>query len=251
MLRVPRVGPVSRVGPVPCVSAVIGTVVFLAALLSGCESDPDASGRLPEASSILRTAAQTSRGLHSGHFDISVNGRLPGVNVESAKGALTRRDDGKVDAKGTAKVQQFGQLLEMEFVLIDPSVYIKGPTGGFSKAPASMVTNVYDPSVLLDDKRGIANLLSNLRRARTEGRETVSDVETVRVGGTLAKDKVAPIVPGIQSDVEAKFWLSEGKSREPVRAWFQLPPQRKGSGARMIEVSLSKLNEPVTVRAPK
>ncbi|TCP48661.1 lipoprotein LprG [Tamaricihabitans halophyticus] len=250
---------------------VLFAAVTTAGLLAGCGSEPDASGPLPEPTRLLGKAAETSQRLQSAQFSVSVNGQLPGITVQSADGALTRTPTGQVDAKGSAQVQRSDQLVKLDYVLTGDTVYLRNPAGDLTEAPATTVTSVYDPAILLDERRGVSNLLRRVDQARTEGRETIEGQETIRVGGKLSKEHAEATIPGIedtapaddqtddqaveedqesQETIEVKFWLADSAAKEPVRAWFQLPPATKGSGARMIELSLAKFNEPVTVNAP-
>ncbi|MFD2397254.1 LppX_LprAFG lipoprotein [Prauserella oleivorans] len=51
--------------------------------------------------------------------------------VQSLEGDLDRSGQ----AKGNGTLNQLGQLVEVEFVLADDTLYLKGPTGGFQKIP--------------------------------------------------------------------------------------------------------------------
>lgn len=236
---------------VPRRTALLGAFAVLAAPVAGCQGSPDASDRLPAAPALLATAANTSEALRSAHFEFRVNGRLPTTDVTSMRGSLSRTSGGEVHAMGRATVEDPRQERELEFVLTGQDLHLKGSAGGFTRTPASRVTDVYDPSVLLDREHGIANMLRHVRQARTERREAISDRPTYRVGGIVPAEVAAPVVPGAGSDVEAKFWLRDNPSRQLVRLWIQLPPQKQGAGARMLELQLTEHNKPVTIRPPR
>jgi lipoprotein LprG len=137
-----------------------------------------------------------------------------------------------------------GSLFEGEFVLVDDSVYIKGPTGGFNQLPASMVRSVYDPAAILDPDKGIANVLKNVTDARTEGSEDVDGVSTYKVTGKVTKDVVSSLVPGIDSDVDITFWLRQEDGHQPVKASVKVP---EGT----VDVTLSDVNKQVEITAPQ
>ncbi|RZS44136.1 lipoprotein LprG [Herbihabitans rhizosphaerae] len=225
---------------------LLGVLALTAGVLAGCDSEPDTSGPLPDGAALLRDAAEATRGMSSAHFKLQVNGKIPGVTVQNAEGDLNREGG----AKGKAKVDFGGSLIEAEFVLVDKKLYLKGPTGDFQELPASMGASIYDPSVILNPDQGIAKVLASITSPKTEAREKVMGIDTYRVSGKVTKDVVSPLVPGITTDVDIKFWLREDGKHQPVRAWFQLPPERDGAGASMVEMELSDVDKPVTVTPP-
>src|SRR5439155_372274 len=87
-----------------------------------------------------------------------------------------------------------------EFVLVNGSLYIKGPTGGWQKLPAALSSSLYDPSAILDPARGIPKLLAGVQNAKTEGEEDVNGVATYKVTGTVPKDAMSGLLLGQASD---------------------------------------------------
>jgi lipoprotein LprG len=75
-------------------------------------------------------------------------------------------------------------------------------------------------------------------------------VDTYRVGAKLSKAVISSVVPGIQSDVDIKFWVEKAATRRLMRVWLQIPPAKPNEGAIMLELALSNLNVPVTVTPP-
>ena len=100
------------------------------------------------------------------------------MTVQSAKGDLTAAGD----AQGTATIIQFGQLIEVEFVLAGGELYIKGVTGGFTQVPAALAGSVYDPSAILDPDQGVAKVLSSVQSPTIAG----TDGDSWLVSGTRA-----------------------------------------------------------------
>ncbi|MFD7652661.1 LppX_LprAFG lipoprotein [Actinosynnema sp. NPDC059797] len=211
--------------------ALVGSLLL--ALAAGCTSSGDGGG-LPAGSEVLDGAAAGMRSVSSTHFVIKVDGELPDVPVEDAEGDLNA--DGQ--SKGRAKVEQFGQLIEVEYVLVDQDLYFKGPTGGFTKLPAALAGQVYDPTAILDPERGVAKVLTD---ARDEKTVSADDGVTV-VEATVPKDVAAGLVPGIDADVASRFSVREDKL---VNAVFTLP------GGAKVTIDLSGFNEPVSVSAPE
>lgn len=221
------------------------TLALTAAVATACSSDePTDNGDLPDAAGLLNDAAASTAEITSAHFTLAVNGEIPGLPVKNAEGDLTREGSGGGAAKGTVSMDLMGSLFEGEFVLVDDTVYIKGPTGQFNELPASMVRSVYDPAAILDPDKGVANVLENVTDARTEGTEDVDGVSTYKVTGRVTKDVVSSLVPGIDSDVDITFWLRQDDGHQPVKASVKVA---KGT----VDVTLSDVNKQVEITAPR
>ncbi|MBV8933337.1 MAG: LppX_LprAFG lipoprotein [Kutzneria sp.] len=216
--------------------AVLGTVAALAALTAGCTSG---STQLPDGGSELARSADVMRSVHSTHFAITVDGDLPEVPVRAAEGDLT--SDGA--AKGTAKITEFGQLVQLDFVLVGGSAYLKGPTGGYQKMSAATVSSLYDPATILNPDKGVAKVLGTVEDPRTQAH----DDGVYRVSGTVSKATVSSLIPGIASDVTATFLVSSDGDPYLRQARFEIP---NGHGEASVTVELSEINTPVTVTAP-
>jgi lipoprotein LprG len=222
------------------------TLALTAAVATACSSDEPSSsdGNLPDGKTLLQDSAATTADIKSAHFTLAVNGELPGLSVKSAEGDLTREGGGSGAAKGTVSMDLMGSLFEGEFVLVEDSLWVKGPTGGFQELPASMVRSLYDPAAILDPDKGIANVLKNVRDPRTEGSEDVDGVSTYKVTGTVTKDVVSSLVPGINSDVDITFWVRRDDGNQPVKASVKAP---KGT----VDVTLSDVDKQVEITAPQ
>jgi lipoprotein LprG len=219
----------------------------LATVLSACTSDGGEGGSLPDAAGLLEDAAKSTAAIKSAHFTLTVNGKVPGLDVQSAEGDLTREDGGAGAAQGTVKMTLLGSLFEGDFVIVDDKAYVKGPTGDFQELPASLIANLYDPAAILDPSRGIANVLSKVQEPNTEAEEDVDGVACYRVKGKAAKDVVANLVPGVNSDVDITFWLRRDGDHQPVKASVAVPAE----GSPTVDVSLSDVDKPVEITAPK
>jgi lipoprotein LprG len=134
-------------------------------------------------------------------------------------------------------------------VLVNKTFYLKGATGGYQKVPAAFAGSLFDPSVILDPNRGVANLLTSVRGASTQDQESVNGTECYKITGKADKATVAAIVPGIGDDVTATIWIASSGQHLPVRAEFGVPGQGGSQGAQ-VDVSISNVNAPVTVTAP-
>lgn len=225
---------------------LLALLAFTAVTATACSAEEGpAESSLPDAAGLLKDAAAATAEITSAHFTLAVNGEVPGLDVRSAEGDLTREGDGGA-ARGTVSMMLLGQLFEGEFVLVEDKVWIKGPTGDHQELPASMVVNLYDPGAILDPERGVANVLSNVQDPVTEGTEDVDGVATYRVKGKAARDVVADLVPGIDSDVEITFWLREDGDHQPVKARVGVPAE----GDPTVDVTLSDVGKQVDITPP-
>jgi lipoprotein LprG len=220
----------------------------LATVLSACTSDGGGEGSsLPDAAGLLKDAAKSTAAIKSAHFTLTVNGKVPGLDVQSAEGDLTREGGDSGAAKGTVKMTLLGTLFEGDFVIVDDKAYIKGPTGGYQELPALVIANLYDPAAILDPSRGIANVLSKVQDPNTEAEEDIDGVACYRVKGKAAKDVVADLVPGVNSDVDITFWLKRDGDHQPVKASVAVP----ADGSPTVDVSLSDVDKPVEITPPQ
>jgi lipoprotein LprG len=227
---------------------LVTLLALVMAVVTACSSDEGAEGSsLPDATGLLHDAAKSTAKIRSAHFTLKVNGKVPGLDVQSAEGDLTRDNGDAGAAKGTVKMTLLGTLFEGEFVIVDDKAYVKGPTGGFQALPASLIENLYDPAAILDPDRGIANVLNNVQDPNTEATEDVDGQATYRVKGKAGKDIVADLVPGVQSDVDITFWLKKDGDHQPVKASVAVP----ADGSPTVDVTLSDVDKPVEITAPK
>jgi lipoprotein LprG len=228
---------------------LVTLLAFAATSVAACSSDEGGAegSSLPDAAGLLAAAAKSTAQIKSAHFTLTVNGKVPGLDVQSAEGDLTRADGGAGAAQGTVKMTLFGSLFEGDFVIVDDKAYIKGPTGGYQTLPASLIANLYDPAAILDPSRGVANVLSNVEDPNTETAEDVDGVATYRVKGKAGKDVVANLVPGVNSDVDVTFWLKKDGDHQPVKASVAVP----ADGSPTVDVTLSDVDKPIEITAPK
>lgn len=216
-----------------------GLLVAAAVTASGCSSTSDES--LPDAPTLVDEAAKATADIDSTHFGIQVNGNIQGLMIQSLDGDLTAEGE----AKGSGSISQSGQLVEIDFVLTGDSLHIKGPTGGYQELPASMVSSIYDPSAVLDPKRGVAKLVSSLQNPETTAKEEVAGAEAFKVEGKLPREVLSGVLPGVPSAADVAFWIRDDRSRLPVKATATF------SGDASVDITLSDVNKPVTVEPPR
>src|SRR5450755_456825 len=222
--------------------ALAGAFALALLVLGGCSSTTTTAtptAVTPAATDLLADSSSAMSSVTSAGFSLKVEGQLPSVTVQTARGVLTAAGD----AKGTATIVQFGQLIEAEFVLVGGELYVKGATGGFAKVPAALAGTLYDPSAILDPGKGVAKVLASVQNPTITG----SDGGAWLVGGTVPATVIGALVPGISTDVTAVFTV-EMTGAQLSAATFTLNGA-DGTPA-TVTVELSDLNQPVSISPP-
>jgi lipoprotein LprG len=227
---------------------IAGAFALTVLTATGCTPGDD---ELPDAATLLDEAATSTREITSAHISLNATGRVPGLSVQSLDGALTREGGEGGAAQGTGTMSLGGQVVEVEFVLAEETLYLKGPTGGYQRLPAAIGASVYDPSAVLDPERGISKIISSVREPETETTEDVDGTGTYKVNGTVGGEVLADLLPGVRADADISVWLSEEEGHLPVKAALLFPAADGEDGERpSVEVTLSDIDEPVTVSPP-
>lgn len=211
------------------------------ALVTSCgSSGGQRSATLPDGATLLANSATAMRAVTTTHFTLTVQGNTSQVQVRSAEGELTREGS----AKGTAKLDEGSQLLELPFVVIGQTLYLHLPTGPVQKLPAAALSTYFDPRPILDPDRGIASLLASGQGATTEAREQIDGVDSYRLTVNFPAQALKTLAPGLglTSDKTSELWVATQGSRL-IKAQF---PTTYG----MITVQLSDFDAPVTITPP-
>ncbi len=227
--------------------AILTLAALTAIGLAACtrnQSSSTGTAALPDGSQLLLTSAAAMKEVKTAHVTIEVQGTVGGIGLHKADGVLTRAGD----AKGTATVDQLGATVEVQFVITGGKVYLKGPTGGFQQVPAALASSVYDPSAILDPEKGLAKLLSVVKSAKTEAKESVGGQDAYRVAVTPAPGSLDALIPGVGDNATGKLWVA-ADSKRLLKGEFTVPPSGSDKGG-TITVTLTDYDAPVTVSAP-
>ncbi|GAA2835854.1 hypothetical protein GCM10020220_025920 [Nonomuraea rubra] len=136
------------------------------ALASACSSG-GGGAELPAGPELMKKASESMKAVKSASFSIATEGK-PQVPVKKADGRLTAEGD----ADGTLTLDFLGSLQEVSFALVGETVHFKGPTGGFQKMTREQLAQFYDPSVILEPTKGIAQLLASAPTPRWRASRT-------------------------------------------------------------------------------
>lgn len=211
-------------------------IAVAAIALAGCSKSDKPDPSLPEAATLLSESAATTKTQKSAHIVLKVTGDKPVIKLSELTGDLTASP--AVAAKGTAKTGG----LELPFVVIDGELWAQLSSVYTSMGP---VTDIYDIGLILDPNKGLGNLLSNIKEAKSEKTETVDGVDSVLVSGTMSKDAINTFaVSKLTSDIPAKAWIQKDGSHQLTKISVDTSP------GNTIEMSLSDWGKSVTVDKP-
>ena len=223
--------------------AVLAALSTAAVLVAGCSSSSSSTSQpLPDAATLLKDSSATTKALQSVHLDLTVNGEIKQLPIKTLNGDLTNTP--AVAAKGKATILFGGNTTDADFVVTDGNLYAAlSPNNWLDLGPAA---DIYDVSAILNPDTGLANVLASFSDAKSDGRETLNGVQTVRVTGKVSADAVNKIAPQIAATgpVPGTAWIREDGNHDLVQA--KLEP----SSGNSIQMTLSEWGKPVTVTKP-
>ncbi|HEX2212463.1 MAG TPA: LppX_LprAFG lipoprotein [Mycobacterium sp.] len=224
---------------------ILAALVTAIALLAGCSSSSDDSGKdLPDPAPLLQQSSETTKAQTSVHLLLTVQGEIKELPIESLEGDLTTTP--AVAAQGSANLNFLGQKLEgVGFVVADGNLFATLTAGG-SYQDFGPAADIYDVSAILSPTNGLANVVANFSDPKADGRETINGVETVRITGNVSADAVNKIAPqiGATGPVPGTAWVAEEGNHELMQA--KLQPSEGNS----VTMSMSDWGKPVTVTKP-
>ena len=192
---------------------------------------------------LLADSNKTTRDLQSVHLELVVNGEIKELPIASMSGDLTNAP--AVAAQGKADIVFLGQKVDdVDFVVIDGTLYGALTAGSWTDfGPAA---DIYDVSAILNPDTGLANVLASFSSPKTDGRETLNGVETLKVTGEVSADAVNKIAPQIAATgpVPGTAWISTDGKNNLVQAKLDVTKDSS------VQMTLSKWDEPVTVTKP-
>jgi lipoprotein LprG len=221
-------------------AVVLAVFALCTTPITACSSNNTSNAPLPDAATLLNQSAQTTRNLKSVHLVLQVTGQIPNLPVHTLTGDLTNSP--AVAAQGNANITVLGSTLNADFVVADGNLYAALTPNKWTNFGSA--ADIYDPSVILDPTRGLANVLANFKNPTSDGRETINGVQTVRVKGTVDGQTIGAIVPEVNNAVPATAWMREDGDHDLVKAEVQISP------GNLIDMTLSDWNKPVTVNKP-
>jgi lipoprotein LprG len=220
------------------VTAVLIAVTVLVAA-GACRGRDGGDDDLPDGAGLLAAAADEMAGVETVAMLLETDTDLGGLPVRQVDGVVTQAGD----AEGTARVEQFGQELELRFVVVD-EIFHYQLLGNWQQLPLADAAEFYDPSAILDPDRGVAQLLRTATDPRVERR----DGDRYEVTATFGAASLAVLLPGTTADTRGTVWIGVDR---PLLHQARFPaPAPQGGESGTVDVALSNFDEPVTVVAP-
>lgn len=222
----------ARVRPLVAAVALAGILGgALAGALAGCGGDDEVPDVDP--GELLAAAADELAGVQTVRMQISSEGDVAQLPVRGVDAQVTA--DG--DAAGTAQVEMLDQLLEVDLVVVGDEFHYR-LLGSWQQGTRADAADVYDPSVILDEQRGLAQLL---RTATVAGVSRAAE-DGYRVPATFDAEAAGALLPGAPDDLTGTVWIMEDRPL-PTRLVLDLPD---GS----VTVDLTDYDAPADIRAP-
>lgn len=217
---------------VPAVAAA----AIAAAVLTGCStadktdstptsnpapptSDTTRSGTPPavsatDAQGLLDQASKTTQLTDAVHLNLVVDPKLQGLPVQNLDGTVVTKP--APAAKGNGSFRVDNDYKKVDFVIVDGKLYTKEAGGAWKDA--GKITGggakSYDPAVVLDREKGLANILSKVKNPKVAGTETKNGVAAVKITGTLDAADFDSVFPSrgpgqLKGQHPATLWIAK------------------------------------------
>lgn len=214
--------------------------------LAACTKDepttPTPAETLPDGATLLAESAAAMEEVQTVHIVLDIDPPVGALPIERAEGDLDRGGD----AKGKIQLVLGAQLIEVEFVVLGDNAWLKYPTGGWTEAGS--ISNIYDPSAILDPDRGVSNLLTTASNPTNEGAETVGGVDTWRITVDIDQDAANTLVPGVPGGLTGTVWVDQ-ETKHLVKAVVDSPASGS-TPASTITLEMTNFDVPVNISAP-
>jgi hypothetical protein len=223
--------------------AVVLLTVALATSL-GCSKKESVDPATTFAASV--TAMKALKSLHVTYEVKKPANAKPvqGLDIVGLTGDLT--GDGKIQA--TIDVQQNGVPLQLDFVAVPPTQYIKDPLSGkWQSIPAAQ-----SPVGELNVSAGVAQILGQVTDATYVGTEDRGGVKTYRFSGAVKGADVAGIVRAVDPTANFTVDLWIGVDDRYVHSVEMVGASTSSEDKKTVRsINLSKFDEAVDIQAPK
>ena len=220
------------------------------------------AGQPTDASKLVAESAKTTQTLRSVHIVLAAT-NLPKLPVSSVNADVTSQEQGNGQAVGDAKFRATpdAPFVDTQFLVTNKTFYTKGADGKYTSVGPSQ--KIYDPAVILDKDKGLANVIKNVQNPKVDGKETVDGVATVKVSGTIDASLIDPVIPSLGQGggtLPITLWIADVS---PAATTTSIPSDQPSPGTgpnlvRMsvtkdqgsVDVTLSNWAKPVTIPSP-
>lgn len=213
---------------------------------SVASSGASASATNGDAATMLKSAADALRKLTGMHVSLTVQGNVPNLLVTKLEGDISTTPQTVATGSTTILVGQSPE--DAKFVFVDGHLYSDlGKSGSYTDFGNGK--SIYNVSVLLDPKQGLANVVSKLQGASVAGTEQVNGVATTKITGNSSADDIATLA-GFKltakdiKTVPTTVWIASDGSSHLVQM------QIKPTSDTAVTLTMSDWGKQVTATKP-
>lgn len=235
--------------------AAASVVLVVGLALSGCAKGGDKGGSeggteggsSSAAASLVNRAADDMRNVTGVHLNLVTKGDVPNMAVDKLEGDVANKPQSVATGSATMKLGQ--STVDAKFVYVDGHLYSDVGDPGGKYTDFGDGASIYNVSTLLDDKSGLANLLTNLKDPKEDGTEEINGVKTTKVTGTSSSSDIAKLAgsrlsPEQEQTVPTTVWIATDAPNHLVQA--QVAPTNDAS----VTLTLSEWGKQVTAAKP-
>lgn len=225
--------------------------------VSGSPTSPASPGAAaPQVATLLTNSAKVTGDLRSLHVELDTF-NITTLPMEYVHGNVNIAAEGNGQAKGSASVRSGPNTpaVSKEFVVWNRTMYTKGPDGKYvSMGPAE---KIYDPAVILDKDKGLANIIGKVQNPVQAGTENINGIPTVKITGTIDAAVIDVVVPQLGKDggtLPITLYIAD--TNAPATSTIPTPAQpylvqlgvNKDPGN--VRITMSDWGKPITIEDP-
>ena len=187
-------------------------------------------------------SAKTTQTLQYVHLAL-VATDLAKFPVSSVNADVTNQPVGNGQAVGDAKFRATPEapFVDTQFLVTDKTFYTKSPDGTYKSLGPSQ--KIYDPAILLDKDKGLANVIRSVKDPTVQGRETVDGVATVKVSGTIEASVIDPLAPTLGEGggtLPITLWIADVMKPGSVPTSLPSDAPSPGTGPNLVKMTVQK-----------
>jgi lipoprotein LprG len=193
---------------------------------------------------VIEQSAQTTRMMNSVHIALVVDDSIESLPIQTINGDVTNQP--AVGAQGDGEFRINNNLTQSDFIVTEGNLYTRGD-GADSYTNLGPANRIYDPAIILDKDKGLANVISKVQNPTVVGTETVNGVEAIKIEGTIASTELKPILPEVDktgAELPITLWVTAEAPYNLVQITVEV------SGGE-VNIVTSKWQEPVTINSPE
>jgi len=193
---------------------------------------------------VIEQSSRTTRMMNSVHIALVVDESIDSLPIQQIDGDVTNSP--VVGAQGAGEFRINSNLTASDFIVANGNLYTRGEgaDGYTNLGPAQ---RIYDPAIILDKDKGLANVIARVQNPTVVGTEEVNGVEAIKIEGTIASTELKPILPEVDktgTELPITLWVTAEAPYNLVQMTVEV------SGGE-VNIVTSKWQEPVTVASPE